>query len=268
MRQTNGTVNQQQRRAELAIPPEWELPPDELTLEDDQVHVWRADLDWPEAVVHHLRQTLDAAEIARAERYRFQRDCDHFMVARGLLRSILGRYLKVEPDTLRFRYGAQGKPYLIKPQLNSDEDAALRFNLSHAAGVVLLAVTHNRELGIDLERIRPEFASETIAEQFFSPPEIAALRSLPVEVQPAAFFNCWTRKEAYLKARAEGLSFPLDQFDVSLIPGEPPVLFSVHGEPHEIERWSLHQLDPGPDHTGALVIEGHSCRLRNLRWLP
>ena len=262
------TVNQQQRAHEPAIPPEWTLPSDELTLADDEVHVWRAALDLPEAVVHDLRRTLDAAEIVRAERFHFHKDRDHFIVARGLLRTILGRYLKADPCTLGFRYGTQGKPYLIRPQHQSDEDDALQFNLSHSAGVVLLAVTSNRELGIDLERIRPEFASESIAEQYFSPPEIATLRSLPVTVQPAAFFNCWTRKEAYLKARADGLSFPLDQFDVSLIPGEPPVLFRVRSEPCEIERWSLHQLNPGSEYAATLVIEGHSCRLETLRWLP
>ena len=129
---------------------------------------------------------------------------------------------------------------------------------------MLIAVTANREPGIDLERIRPEFANETIAEEFFSSQEIAALRGLPAYVQPEAFFNCWTRKEAYLKARADGLSFPLGQFSVSLIPGEPAALLSVHGEPDEIARWSLLHLNPGTGYVGALVVEGRQASTSNV----
>jgi len=244
-------------RPDPGIPPEWEWPPDPLTLEDDEVHVWRAQLDAPEAVIHQLRETLDPAEVARADRFHFEKDRRQFVVGRGLLRTLLGRYLNLKPDTLRFGYAAQGKPFLM--------GIGCRFNLSHSGGVALIAVTANREAGIDLERIRPEFANETIAEEFFSSQEIAALRGLPAYVQPEAFFNCWTRKEAYLKARADGLSFPLGQFSVSLIPGDPAALLSVHGEPDEIARWSLLHLNPGRGYVGALVVEGPRPRLRTFR---
>ena len=129
-----------------------------------------------------------------------------------------------------------------------------------------MAVTLNREAGIDLERIRPEFATETIAEQFFSSQETATLRALPEDVQPEAFFNCWTRKEAYLKARSDGLSFPLDQFSVSLIPGEPAALLSFPGEPDEISRWSVCHLNPGSGYVGALVVEGNGLRIRSFHF--
>ncbi len=263
-----GTVNQQRRMSEPSVSPEWESPTDELMLGDDEVHVWRASLDVPEALVRQLQETLDAAEIARAERFYFRKDRNHFVVARGLLKAILGQYLNIEPHSLRFGYGAQGKPYLWLSEDNPPKESALRFNLSHSAGIMLLAVARDRELGIDVERIRPEFASETIAEQFFSPRETATLRALPAEMQPAAFFNCWTRKEAYIKARTEGLSFPLDQFDVSLSPDEPPALLSVNHDSQEVERWSLYGLDPGPGFTGALVVEGHCRRLLKLHWSP
>ena len=252
-------------RPDPGIPLEWEWPPDALTLEDDEVHVWRTELDAPEAVIHQLRQTLDAAEIARADRFHFEKDRRQFVIGRGLLRTILGRYLNLKPHTLQFGYGAQGKPFLMGIGDGSNDASSCRFNLSHSAGVVLIAVTANRESGIDLERIRPEFANETIAEEFFSSQEIAALRALPADVQPEAFFNCWTRKEAYLKARADGLSFPLGQFSVSLIPGEPAALLSVHGEPDEIGRWSLLHLNPGTGYVGALVVEGPRPRLRTFR---
>lgn len=223
---------------------------------NNEVHVWRLDLDLPSAVVNQLREILNADEIARASRFQFEKDCSRFIAARGLLRTILGRYLNVDPQILRFGYGKQGKPFLL-------DYSVLRFNLSHSAGMALIAVTLNREAGIDLEHIRPEFATETIAEQFFSTQETATLRALPTDVQPEAFFNCWTRKEAYLKARSDGLSFPLDQFSVSLIPGEPAALLSFPTEPDEIARWSITHLNPGSGYVGALVVEGQGLRLRS-----
>jgi 4'-phosphopantetheinyl transferase len=243
---------------------EWERPPGQLTLEDDEVHVWRAELDLPDQVVYQLRQTLDSAEVSRACRFHFEKDRSRFIVARGLLRTILGTYLNLDPQILRFGYGGQGKPFLMGN--NAKDASALRFNLSHSGGVALMAVTLNRELGTDLELIRPEFATETIAEQFFSVQETAKLRALPADVQTEAFFNCWTRKEAYLKARADGLSFPLDQFSVSLIPGEPPALLSLLGEPDEIARWSVIHLNPGSGYVGALVVEGRVLRLRTFQF--
>jgi 4'-phosphopantetheinyl transferase len=260
-------ITNESARPDPAILPEWERPPAQLTLEDDAVHVWRAELDVPDAEVHQLRQALDPAEISRARRFHFEKDRSRFIVARGLLRTILGSYLNLDPQILRFGYGGQGKPFLMEIRDNANDASALRFNLSHSGGVALIAVTLNREPGIDLERIRPELATETIAEQFFSAQETAMLRALPADVQPEAFFNCWTRKEAYLKARADGLSFPLDQFSVSLIPGEPAALLSFLGEPDEIARWSLIHLNPGSDYVGALVVEGRRLRLRTFQLL-
>jgi 4'-phosphopantetheinyl transferase len=171
---------------------------------------------------------------------------------------ILSRYLEVEPDWLRFNYSAYGKPAL------GDEfnEEGLRFNLSHAGGVALYAVSLSRELGIDLELIRHDYCDERIAEQFFSPREVAALRALPAEMQPEAFFNCWTRKEAYIKARGEGLSLRLDQFAVSLAPGSRAELLDVGGEPQELMRWTLMALDPGPGYVGALAVEGSDWKLK------
>lgn len=226
---------------------------------NNEVHVWRLDLDLPSPVLHQLRDTLDPAEISRADRFHFEKHRSQFIAARGLLRTILGNYLNLEPRMLRFGYGGQGKPFL-------PDASTLRFNLSHSAGMALIAVTLNREVGIDLEHIRPEFATETIAEQFFSTQETTTLRALSADVQPEAFFNCWTRKEAYLKARSDGLSFPLDQFSVSLIPGEPAALLSFPGEPDEIARWSVIHLNPGSGYVGALVVEGLELRLRTFHF--
>jgi 4'-phosphopantetheinyl transferase len=121
-------------------------------------------------------------------------------------------------------------------------------------------------VGIDLEYIRSDLQVEQLAERFFSRREIATLRTLPPEVQRQAFFLCWTRKEAYLKARGEGLSLPLDQFDVSLIPGEPAALLSTQRDPYEVSRWSLQELTPAPGYAAALAVEGHGWGLACWQW--
>jgi 4'-phosphopantetheinyl transferase len=240
----------------------WSHPPEPLTLGGDEVHVWRVELTQPAARIEALRQTLAWDEVNRADRFYFQKDRDHFIVARGALRAILGRYLKRAPDQLRFRCSSYGKPSL------ADDNGGdwLCFNVSHSHELALIAVTHGRAVGVDLEHIRPDVATEQIAEKFFSPREVAALRLLPVAEQTEAFFNCWTRKEAYIKARGEGLSFPLSRFDVSLAPGEPAKLLRTEGDPQEAQRWSLRELLPGPGYVAALAVEGHEWRLHCWQW--
>jgi 4'-phosphopantetheinyl transferase len=186
----------------------------------NEVHVWRASLDEFSPQRDNFLHTLAAEEQTRAERFYFQTDCGRFINAHGILRAILGLYLNRAPNCLSFCYSSYGKPALTR---ESGGDA-IRFNMSHSRGVALYAVTRGREIGIDLEFIRSDLEVEQIAERFFSRSEIATLRALPTDLQKYAFFLCWTRKEAYIKARGEGLSLPLDQFDVSLIPGEPAEL--------------------------------------------
>lgn len=234
------------------VPP-WRLPPETLILGSDEVHIWRATLDQPISQIESFRHTLAADEQARAERFYFQRDRERFIVARGVLRALLGFYLLSAPECLSFCYSSQGKPALA----GESGGDTVRFNLSHSHGVALYAVTRGREVGIDFERIRFDLEVEQIAERFFSRREIATLRTLPIDLRTYAFFLCWTRKEAYIKARGEGLSLPLDQFDVSLVPGEPAALLSTHPDPHEALRWSLQELSPTPGYVAALAVEGH-----------
>jgi 4'-phosphopantetheinyl transferase len=241
----------------------WRPPPETLMLGSDEVHVWRACLDRNTSYVQSLQQILSADEQARAGRFYFEKDRKHFIVARGLLRVILSRYLDMEPSQLRFCYSPYGKPSLVIP---SDEET-LSFNVSHSCGLALYAVTHGRKVGIDLECIRMDFACEQIAERFFSPRENAMLRTLPAKkVKHKAFFNCWTRKEAYIKARGEGLSLPLDQFDVSVAPGEPAMLLNTRGDPQEVSRWSLQEMISAPGFVATLAVEGHGWRLACWEW--
>lgn len=227
-----------------------------------EVHVWRAALDPPAACVRGLADTLAADERARADRFVSDRDRSRYIVARGVLRAVLGRCLGLPPGALAFRYSAFGKPALTGDAAATD----LRFNVSHAGGLALYAVARGREIGVDLERIRPDFATDEIARRFFSPGEVAALRALGPEHRSRAFFDCWTRKEAYIKARGEGLSRPLDRFEVSLAPGAPAALLATGEDPDEAARWSLRALCPGPGYAAALAVEGQSWHLQCWQW--
>ncbi|MFL5801639.1 MAG: 4'-phosphopantetheinyl transferase family protein [Roseiflexaceae bacterium] len=236
--------------------PMWRHSPAWPALGRGEVHVWRAVLVQPNPVVQALWRTLDQGERDRAERFRFQRDRERFIVAHGLLRTILGGYLGGAAGQLRFCYGAYGKP-----ELAPECGAALSFNLSHAHELALYAITRERAVGVDIEHMRPGIADIAIAERFFSPHEVAALQALPNAERGLAFFTCWTRKEAYIKARGEGLSLALDQFEVSLTPGAPAALLDVAGDQRERDRWELQALDPGPGYVAALAVEGHGWAL-------
>jgi 4'-phosphopantetheinyl transferase len=234
----------------------WQPAPTDLVLSSRDVHVWRASLEQPEALIQQLAQTLSEDERTRASRFYFERDRKHFIVGRGLLRTILGCYLSLEPTQLQFCYGSRGKPALA----NMGDSDTLQFNLSHSHGLVLYAVTRDRKIGIDLEQIRPTSDVEKLAERFFSPREHAAIRSLPSSQKQEAFFHAWTCKEAYLKAIGEGLA-GLEQVEVSLVPGEPVRLLSTGEDSPASSRWSVQVLTPAPDYIAALAVEGQGWTL-------
>lgn len=235
----------------------WENPPEFLDLPFNEVHIWRANLDLPLPGTQSLSAILSDDERARAERFRSPRNGQRSIASRGLLRLLLARYLAADPSQIRFHYGREGKPALADEAV----EPRLRFNVSHSQGLALFAFACGRELGVDLERMDPAVSSERIPEHFFSPRECASLRALLVEQQSGAFFACWTRKEAYIKAKGKGLAILLDQFDVSLAPGEPAALLETAEGSRETLRWSLHDLSPAPGYAGALAIEGQGAKL-------
>jgi 4'-phosphopantetheinyl transferase len=175
----------------------------------------------------------------------------HNAAARGWLRSLLGRYLGVAPHSIEFRFNEHGKPSLA----GAHERSSLRFNISHSHGFALFAFARGREVGVDIEKIRPGRPFQRIAERFFAPGETARFSSIPAAQQAHAFFECWTRKEAYIKARGKGLSLPLDSFEVGFGPGTAPSLFEALGEPDAPGRWALFDLQPFPEFAGALAAE-------------
>jgi 4'-phosphopantetheinyl transferase len=244
----------------------WPEGPARVTLPADgvhgqDVHVWGASLTPPSAAVDALETTLAEDERSRADRFHARRDRDHFVVARGVLRALLGRYLAMRPADLRFAYGPHGKPTLDAAATAGD----LRFNLAHSGGVALYAIARGRALGVDVERHRSH-EEDGLAERFFSSREIAALRALPPASRRAAFYTCWTRKEAYVKARGEGLGIPLDRFSVAFGPGESAALLHVEGDPQEAGRWSLTNLDVDEGYAAALCVEGPAGAVTCWRW--
>jgi 4'-phosphopantetheinyl transferase len=234
----------------------WSTPPESLLLQNGEVHVWRVELEQPDNQVQKFRSTLEPEERYRASRFYFERHRRAFVVGRGFLRYVLARYLETKPEALRFSYGPYGKPALDGEHRTS----RLRFNMSHSHGLALYAITEDNELGVDVEHIRADFASEEIAQRFFSRCEVEAFNAVPKEEQVAAFFRCWARKEAFIKATGKGLSQPLDAFDVTLAPGLAAALLRVDDE--DASRWSLCDIDVGEDYAGALVVEGFISNVR------
>lgn len=240
----------------------WHSSTESLVLGCHEVHVWSTKLDLPTSRVQALEQTLAADERQRASRFRFPTDRARFIVARGILRTLLGRYLGREPQTLQFTYNEYGKPALAE----ESESDSLLFNVTHSQSMALYAFTRIGDIGIDLEQITEGQDYENIAKRFFSPAEVEELHAVPVKRRKEAFLNCWTRKEAYIKARGLGLSLALSEFDVSLTPGTPAKLLAIREVGQEYSWWSLHALAPGPDYIAALAVKGHPSAIICWQW--
>ncbi len=236
----------------------WHTASGDERLDRAQVHVWRADLPTQAACVEHVQDVLSADERARAERYPLAENRRRFVAARALLRHVLSRYADCPPDQLCFAYGEHGKPHLVGPS------NPLEFNMSHSGDVVLYAVARGRAVGVDVEQQRARSNYMRIAERFFSIEEYEALNALPAADQPRAFYRCWTRKEAYVKARGDGIAAGLDTFSVSL-DERAAILRSDEGA-SETARWNMSSLQLGDGYVGALCSEGAECDIAQFAW--
>ncbi len=240
----------------------WEPPPKTLRLYG-HVHVWRVEFDSFSLNIVNLLNLLNPEERARAERFYFDKDRDRFIVARAVLRIILSYYLKMAPEKIQFNYNAYGKPSLSEELFRSSK---MRFNLSHSKNMILYAVTEGREVGIDVEHLDYKIDELNIARRFFSAQEFKELTTVPEALRRKAFFYCWTRKEAFIKAIGEGLSVPLDSFDVSLKPGEPARLLRIRNSSRQAARWSMFSLHPAKNYVAALVVEGKISAIKLFNW--
>jgi 4'-phosphopantetheinyl transferase len=229
-------------------------------LPEDEAHIWQVALNIPSDRVEELQRLLSEDEKRRAERFYFERDRRAFIIGRGLLRTLLGQYLVTDPTQIDFIYNRHGKPSLAAT------DNAIYFNVSHSGEIALLAFVRGRGIGVDVEYMRPELDFEKVAQRVFSSEELAALSDTPAEQRREAFFNGWTRKEAYIKAHGQGVSLPLDEIVVSLSPDQPAELLLIKGTFDRAERWGMREIKPGPGYCAALIVEGSGWRLVCRRW--
>jgi 4'-phosphopantetheinyl transferase len=237
----------------------WAPPPHNIPLPAAEAHVFRLSLDVSTAALRTQERFLSADERVRASQFVFDADRSRYIAARSTLRAILGHYLDTPPEAIGFRYGPFGKPEL-------DEGCPLRFNLSHSADLALVAVAWRRAVGVDLERIVPKRACEEVAARLFSPTEVSALARLAPAERLLGFFRCWTRKEAYVKARGDGFCMPLPSFNVSLKCGDLPCLLDMRQCTGDTSLWTLANLEAGPGFAASIVIEGAAVEIRQFDW--
>jgi 4'-phosphopantetheinyl transferase len=215
----------------------------------NDVYIWHVDLDRPAREVISLRQVLSQDERERASRLRAPGLESRYIVCRATLRLVLARHLSRQPDTLRFDYSAAGKPELADVAMHR-----VYFNVTHSRDEAKIALCEGNPVGIDLEYVRPDFATTEVAERFFSNAERAALRRVPEHEKAIAFFRCWTRKEAFVKVIGTGIGFPLNEFDVSIDADSPDALLSVRNDFGPARRWLVRDLPAEPDFAAALAV--------------
>jgi 4'-phosphopantetheinyl transferase len=232
-----------------------------VKLNRDEVHVWSANLEIGTHRLGELERTLTVDEIARAGKFYFEGDRRNFIGRRGILRDILATYLKTKPSALRFLYNEFGKPSLE----GSHEARSLSFNPSHSGKLMLVAVAIDRDVGVDIELIDSVVSTNEVAQSFFSTNEIAMLEALPQSLRLGGFFNCWARKEAYIKARGMGLSIPLDSFDVTSIEGEAVVLLGT-GDSSGVSSWKIENLNIDSRYAGAIAAAGRDWKVAQWTW--
>lgn len=242
--------------AEKMIP--WRVPLGQPALSEEGIHVWVSRLDVAPGVSAVFGASLSEGEQMRAKQFRFRQHQSRFIAGRGLLRAIVSRYLQVEPARVEFKYNLHGKPELTRPF----DGSGIHFNLAHSEDLALLAVTKIGPVGIDVERIRVNRDARELVNWFCSPRERELFENLAAHEKQLAFFNLWTRKEAFLKATGEGITQLLSQIEVAFRPGEPARFIAVSGDSEKASRWSVHDLSPASDFAAAVAIQAKNVRLR------
>lgn len=217
----------------------------------EDIHLLFASLDQNDSIKEKLFEFLTDEEVRRSMRFRFKKDRDHFVIARGLLRNLLGTYLEIHPKEVVIERARMGKP-----RLKMDGFDEIYFNVSHSGERVFYGFTRIDEVGVDIEYKKDKGNFLELAERFFAKMEYQELSELSGDMLREGFYNLWTRKEAYIKMEGTGLSRPLNSFVVSCAPGEKPLIRSVDGEEHSVDRWTLHSLDIENDYAAAWCLRG------------
>jgi 4'-phosphopantetheinyl transferase len=235
----------------------WRSPPSVLNVDSDEVHVWRIHLDLPTMQIRQMEQMLSSDEKLRADRFQFKWHRRRYIASHGALRRILSRYLRSEPDQLKFAYSLLGKPALA----SNGNAKPLCFNLSHSNEIALCAVTFNRSIGIDLEYVRPNLDADSMAKSFFSPHEYVTISSFHPDYRHEAFFDLWTLKEAYLKATGKGIG-GLEKVEFSMFSGEVPIPNINKENTFVKDRWTMLQIIPSQGYTAGLAVEGMESHIQ------
>ncbi|MGM0554843.1 MAG: 4'-phosphopantetheinyl transferase family protein [Myxococcota bacterium] len=234
----------------------WVEPAGPVSLEAGLVDVWRLELDQPSDVVSHFEQILSDDEFERAERFRVRSDRRAYVMTRAVLRTLLARYLdhpRVKPENVPIATGAWGKPMLGFSRMS--DHARIEFNVSHSGGLALLAFARDVRVGADVERVRVDYEAHSRARRFFTELEIEAMESIPEDQRVHAFFRCWTRKEAFMKATGQGFHLGMDSFSVSVGDDQPRVLEYREGSPAD---WQVYSMEVGEDHAASVVVNSPS----------
>jgi 4'-phosphopantetheinyl transferase len=239
-----------------------ELPALFPPLSAHTVCIWRVDLDRPHAALEELAACLIAEERQRADRFVREVDRRRFTVSHAVLRMLLGRYLNLPPEHVEMSIAPGGKPELTRASGTS----CPRFNLSHSERLALIALTMDRAVGVDVEHVRPMTDVKNIVERYFAPREQAVWHVLLEQERLAAFFRCWTRKEAYLKAQGIGLSGGLDHFEVSFAPDDPVRLIRDDDRPDATTRWQLHDVAVEEGYVAACAVEREVEKILVFDW--
>ncbi|HYC89892.1 MAG TPA: 4'-phosphopantetheinyl transferase superfamily protein [Thermoanaerobaculia bacterium] len=223
-----------------------------IDLTSDEIHLWLASYDEiaDERLHAAYRELLAPAEREQEPRFYFERDRRRYLVTRALVRTVLSKYAAVDPKEWVFSTNAYGRPEIANPEVRD-----LTFNLSHTHHLIVLGVTKRRALGVDVENIRDREAAIAVADHYFAPPEVAALHATPEEQQHYRFFEYWTFKESYIKARGMGLSLPLDKFSFHYRDDEAVEIAIAPELADQPERWQFWQFRPEPHYLVAVCAE-------------
>jgi 4'-phosphopantetheinyl transferase len=231
-----------------------------FSLPENELHVWSISLIQTDEVLQKMTDFLDKNEKSKADRFKFEFDKKNYIVAHGAMRQIISGYLKCRSEEIYFKYTSYGKPFL------SENESGFEFNLSHSKDLALLAAAKYKRVGIDIEYIRSGLDECTLAEQYFSPQENESLRNMDENLRTKAFFDCWTRKESFIKAIGKGLSYPLNKFNVSIKPADTAQTLFINHSINEAEEWQLINLNIDIEYSSAVVIESTNMKLKLLNW--
>ena len=225
-------------------------------IQNKEVNIWQINFYVSEKEIAFLYSFLSQDETKKASKFKFKKDRNCSIITRGALRLLSGQYLNLNPKDITFKYGDFGKPYF-------DLESTLKFNVSHSGNMAIIGFVLNDDIGVDIEEIKTNFDVFEIASNNFSGSEIQSLKKLPSDIQVKGFYRCWTRKESFIKAKAKGLSFPLDSFSVSIDSDDKAGLLETKWDKNEKDLWQLFSFSPQENYLGAVSVKGN---IQNIKY--